>query len=124
MKNYSPLHVVRWVFTIGFFMILPFGWFEADSVEFNKFEFNHFIYLAFIVLTGTFLAYYFTAYGLQHLGAGKTGAYIYTQPVFAFLFAAILLSETLSVQKIIAACLIFTGVYLVTMAKQKKLSVE
>jgi drug/metabolite transporter (DMT)-like permease len=124
MQNYSPLHVVRWVFTIGFFMILPFGWIEADSVAFNQFEIKHFIYLAFIVLTGTFLAYYFTAYGLQHLGAGKTGAYIYTQPVFAFLFAAILLSETLSLQKIIAACFIFTGVYMVTLANQKKISVE
>jgi drug/metabolite transporter (DMT)-like permease len=124
MQTYSPLHVVRWVFTLGFFMILLFGWFEADSVAFEQFKPNHFIYLAFIVLTGTFLAYYFTAYGLQHLGAGKTGAYIYTQPVFAFLFAAILLSETLSIQKIIAACLIFTGVYLVTLAKQKKILVE
>ncbi|MGI8600276.1 MAG: EamA family transporter, partial [Chitinophagaceae bacterium] len=51
---------------------------------------------------------------------GKTGAYIYTQPVFAFLFAAFLLSETLSVQKILAACLIFTGVYIVTLSKPKK----
>jgi drug/metabolite transporter (DMT)-like permease len=124
MENYSPLHVVRWVFTIGFFMILPFGWFEADSVLFEQFNPTQYIYLAFIVLTGTFLAYYFTAYGLQHLGAGKTGAYIYTQPVFAFLFAAILLSETLSLQKIIAACFIFTGVYMVTLANKKKISVE
>ncbi len=120
MQSYSPLHVVRWVFTIGFFMILPFGWLEAETVHFDQFETKQFIYLALIVLTGTFLAYYFTAYGLQHLGAGKTGAYIYTQPVFAFLFAAFLLNETLSVQKILAACLIFTGVYIVTLSKPKK----
>lgn len=124
MENYSPLHVVRWVFTIGFLMILPFGWLEAESVAFEQFRTSHYIYLAFTVLTGTFLAYYFTAYGLQHLGAGKTGAYIYTQPVFAFLFATFLLAESLSLQKIIAACLIFTGVYTVTRAKQKKKSFE
>ncbi|MEJ7912660.1 MAG: EamA family transporter, partial [Chitinophagaceae bacterium] len=56
-------------------------------------------------------------YGLQHLGAGVTGSYIYTQPVFAFIVAALLLGESLSLTKGLAAALIFSGVYLVSIRK-------
>ena len=113
MQHYSPLHVIRWVFTIGFFMILPFGWVQATEVDFSAFAPQHFAAMAAVVITGTFLAYYFNGYGLQHLGAGTTGAYIYTQPVFAVLIATLLLQEHLGWQKLLAACLIFSGVYLV-----------
>lgn len=113
MEHYSPLHVIRWAFTIGFFMILPFGWSQAAAVDFSAFEVQHFVALGWVVVMGTFLAYYFNIYGIQHLGAGTTGAYIYTQPVFAVIIAALVLGEELSWQKGLAACLIFSGVYLV-----------
>ncbi|MCU7550725.1 DMT family transporter [Chitinophagaceae bacterium LB-8] len=113
MRAYSPLHVIRWVFVFGFLMILPFGWHEASEIPWGQFNATHFLSLFAIVFTGTFLAYYFTAYGLQHLGAGVTGTYIYTQPFFAVLISMIVLSEVLTVQKLLAAALIFSGVYLV-----------
>lgn len=113
MEHYSPLHVIRWVFTIGFFMILPFGWQQTVNVDFAAFEVQHFVALAWVVIMGTFLAYYFNIYGIQHLGAGTTGAYIYTQPVFAVIIAAIVLGEEISWQKVLAGSLIFAGVYLV-----------
>lgn len=113
MRAYSPLHVIRWVFVFGFLMILPFGWQEASVVPWSHFNAWHFLSLFAIVFTGTFLAYYFTAYGLQHLGAGVTGTYIYTQPFFAVLISIIVLSEVLTLQKLTAAALIFSGVYLV-----------
>lgn len=117
MNTYSPLHVIRWMFTFGFFMILPFGWTETAEINFGEFSYVHWLALAGICVTGTFLAYYFNGYGIQHLGASVTGAYIYTQPVFAVIIAAFLLNETLTLDKIIAAILIFAGVYLVNMKK-------
>ncbi len=119
MQHYSPLHVIRWVFTIGFFMILPFGWSEAIDTPYNLFDLKHIIALSGVVFTGTFLAYYFNAYGIQHLGAGITGSYIYTQPVFAVIIAALILGEVLSFQKVVAAILIFTGVFLVNYKKKE-----
>lgn len=117
MQHYSPLHVIRWVFTFGFFLILPIGAQEAAAVNSAMFEWPQYVSLGAVVLTGTFLAYYFNAYGIQHLGAGTTGSYIYTQPVFAVLIATFVLHEELSWQKIVAAVLIFSGVYLVTRKK-------
>ncbi|HVE60460.1 MAG TPA: DMT family transporter [Chitinophagaceae bacterium] len=117
MRRYTPMDVVRWIFTIGFFMILPFGWSETTHTNFYSFDLVHLIALAFIIIAGTFLAYYFNAYGLQHLGAGVTGSYIYTQPVFATIIASFFLDETLTWQKLLAACFIFSGVYLVSFKK-------
>ena len=114
MKAYPPLHVIRWVFTFGFIMILPFGWMQFSSIQWSQFEASHFISLSFIVICGTFLAYFFTVYGLQHLGAGVTGAYIYTQPIFAAIVATVVLHEQFTLQKILSGVMIFTGVFLVS----------
>src|SRR5688572_33103116 len=70
MAEYPPLHVVRWVFTFGFLMILPFGWNEFISIPWEKLEWSHLTSLFFIIVPGTFLAYFFNIYGIRHLGAG------------------------------------------------------
>lgn len=114
MKVYPPLHVVRWIFTLGFIMILPFGWMQFSTIQWPQFEWSHFSSLSFIVFCGTFLAYFFTVYGIRHLGAGITGSYIYTQPIFAAIIATLFLQEQFTFQKIMAGILIFTGVFLVS----------
>ena len=114
MIKYSPVHVIRWIFTIGFFLLLPFGWKQFNEIQWQQFEWSHISSLAFIVIAGTFLAYLFNVYGILHLGAGITGSYIYTQPVFAAIIATLFLHENLSIQKIIAGLLIFSGVFLVS----------
>ncbi len=114
MQVYPPLHVIRWVFTFGFFMILPFGWSEFAATSWPDFQWTHFAALGMVVFCGTFLAYTFNIVGLKHLGAGITGSYIYTQPVFAAIIAALFLNEAFTVEKIMAGLLIFSGVYLVS----------
>jgi drug/metabolite transporter (DMT)-like permease len=117
MAEYPPLHVVRWVFTFGFIMILPFGWNELAEIQWEVFRWTHYASLSFIVIAGTFLAYYFNIYGIQHLGAGITGTYIYTQPLFAALIAVVIFHEQLTAAKIISAVMIFGGVFLVSVKK-------
>jgi len=114
MKEYSALHVVRWVFTFGFILILPFGWMQFSTIEWIKFDWSHIASLSFVVICGTFLAYLFNAYGLRWLGAGVTGSYIYTQPVFAAIVAAFVLREQFTLEKVLAAVMIFAGVFLVS----------
>jgi drug/metabolite transporter (DMT)-like permease len=117
MLVYSPLHVIRWVFTFGLLFILPFCWPQFATTDWMQFHFSQWLALIFIVLCGTFLAYSFNIYGIRHLGAGTTGSYIYTQPVFAAIIATFFLQEHFSLQKIAAGMLIFTGVFLVSRKK-------
>ena len=119
MQHYSPLHVTRWVFTIGLFMLLPFGWQQTAAIEWSTFHWPQWTALFYISVCGTFLAYFLTAFGLQKLGASVTGAYIYTQPVFAVLIAVFFLAEEITWQKVVAALLIFTGVYFVNLKRRQ-----
>ena len=117
MQNYPPLHVIRWVFTFGLIMILPFGWKELISIQWPQLNWTHYVSLFTIIFFGTFLAYFFNIYGIQQLGAGITGSYIYTQPIFAALIATLFLKESLTSEKIVAGILIFIGVFLVSVKR-------
>ena len=112
MLKYDAMVIIRWIFTIGFFMVLPFGWTEFTEIRWIDFTAVDFLSMALIVVTGTFLAYLFNIYGIKILGASAAGFYIYTQPFFATAIAMIFLKEELQLYKVIAALLIFTGVYL------------
>ncbi len=112
MLKYNPVQVIRWIFTIGFFMVLPFGWNEFKAINWSEYGTNEYGCLALIVIGGTFLAYLFNIYGINVLVASVAGSYIYLQPVFASIIAMIFLKEELELYKIISAILIFSGVYL------------
>ena len=122
MRQYSTLHVIRWIFTIGFVMLLPFGWQQTAAIEWNTFRWPQWTALLYVSVCGTFLAYYFNAFGIQKLGASVTGAYIYTQPVFAVVIAILFLNEEMTWQKILSAVFIFAGVYLVNLKRKERLT--
>jgi drug/metabolite transporter (DMT)-like permease len=112
MKEYNPVVVIRVIFSIGFFLILPFCWQEFTEVPWPSFNLMDYVSLSLIVIGGTFLAYLLNVYGIKILGASMAGTYIYSQPFFAAAIAILILGESLSVYKIIAAAMIFLGVYL------------
>ena len=112
IKEYNSIMVLRVIFTIGLVMLLPFCWGELIEIQWQTFGAKEFILLASITLLGTFCAYLFNIYGIKVLGASTAGSYIYSQPLFAAIIAIGFLGETIALYKIIAAVLIFAGVFL------------
>lgn len=112
MLDYNPVAVLRNVFTVGFFIILPFCWTEFAQITWSTYSAKEYANLALIAIPGTFCAYLFNIYGIKNLGASTAGNYIYTQPFFAAALAIGFLGEELSAYKILAGVLIFTGVFL------------
>jgi drug/metabolite transporter (DMT)-like permease len=117
MEKYTPLQVVRWVFTFGFIMMLPIGWMQFGEISWQQFTWTNTGVLIFVVLAGTFLAYVFNAYGIRVLGPGVTSAYIYAQLLFAVMIAVLFFNEQLTFQKIGAGIMILGGVFLVSLKK-------
>ena len=117
MEKYNALHVLRWVFIFGTIMILPIALPDFVATDWSLFGTSEWLALAFVVFLVTFLSYLFTVYGLQELGPSVTGAYIYTQPVFATIIAMVFAGEHFTFIKAAAAVLIFSGVYLVNRKK-------
>lgn len=112
MQRYNPIAIIRIIFSLGFFMMLPFCWQEYSDINFSSFTVQAWIAISIITFTGTFLAYLFNIYGIKVLGASMAGTYIYSQPLFAAAIAMIFLNEGFTWMKILAATCIFLGVYL------------
>ncbi len=119
MATYSAIHVIRWVFTIGGIIMLPLSAPDFFSTNWNSFEISQWAAIFFIAIGATFFAYLFNVYGIGKLGASSTGAYIYSQPLFAAIIAMIFAGEHFSWIKGIAAVLIFSGVYLANFKREK-----
>ena len=111
MTKYPPIMILRMIFTIGTFFILPFGWNEFTEIPWSNYATVDWTAMFLIVIGGTFFAYLFNIYGIKKLGASVAGSYIYSQPAFAAVIAMLVLGEKLSVSEIIAGLLIFSGVY-------------
>jgi drug/metabolite transporter (DMT)-like permease len=124
MKTYTGIQVLRWIFTFGALVILPFGMHEFITTHWAAFDVSHWIALGVVAVGATFLAYLLNVYGISIIGASATGAYIYTQPVFAAVIAIIFAGEHFSLIKLIAAVLIFTGVYLANSRKSESAEVK
>ena len=119
MHRYRPVIVIRWVFLFGFFMVIPFAWHQFSAINWRIFQPIDFLCVGFIVICVTFFTYLWNIYGLHHLSPTIAGAYIYVQPVFATLISVTFAGEKLSLVKVVAAVLIFTGVFLVNYNKPK-----
>ena len=120
MSKYSGIQALRWLFTIGALIILPVGIPQLIQTNWAALGIGQWMALLFIGIGATFVAYLFNLYGIHKIGAAATGAYIYTQPVFAAIMAILFFGEYLSIAKLFAATLIFTGVYLANYKKKNQ----
>ena len=113
-SKYHPFTFIKWLFLIGVFMVLPFGFSELNSVQWTTFNPYISFSVIFIIVATTFGTYILNPMALRVLKASTVSTFLYLQPVIAGIFAIIMGSDSLNTTKIIAAALIFIGVYLVT----------
>jgi drug/metabolite transporter (DMT)-like permease len=80
MKTYSGIQVLRWIFTFGSLVILPFGMQEFASTNWSAFDLSHWVALAFVAVGATFLAYLLNVYGISVIGASATALIFIRNP--------------------------------------------
>ena len=117
MRKYDALLVIKWIFAAGVLFVIPFGIGQFSEIEWATFTPAIVVQVIFVVVVTTFLAYLFNIYALKTLTSSTVSIYIYLQPLFATIIALLLAKDTLTFRTIIAAALIFTGVYLVSFKK-------
>lgn len=119
MKKYQPITVIKWVFLFGFIFVFPFGFNQFNDINWQTFETTTWLVFLFVIVATTFLAYLFNIYALKIVNPSVVSIYIYSQPVVATIVALIIGQDQLSLLKIVAALLIFTGVFLVSRKPKK-----
>ncbi len=119
MNKYHPITVIKWVFTFGFLMVLPFGAPGLLKTDWNTFTPVIWGAIAYVLVATTFLAYLFNAVALKSVNPSIVSIYIYLQPLTATIIALLLDKDYLSTEKIVAGLLIFLGVFLVSVPLKK-----
>ncbi len=119
MDKYNAFTFVKWIYTLGLIMVLPFGWNEAMAADWGAMPEIIYWEIAFVIVFSTFLTYLLNLLSMKVLQPTTVAVFIYLQPLFATVFAISTGKDSLSWVKIASAILIFAGVYLVTMKERK-----
>ena len=113
MKKYSPITVIKWVFTFGLIIVTPFGLTEIDSVNWNM-PIDIILKIGFVIIFTTFFCYLFNIYGVKRVSPTIVSSYIYLQPILTSIIAVVYGYENINETMIICGLIIFFGVYLVS----------
>ena len=113
-NKYHPYTFIKWLFLFGTVFVLPFGCSELVAVNWSSFTPYIWFSSLFVVVGATFATYLLNPIALRSLSATTVSTFVYIQPIIAGIFAIMMGSDSLSTVKILAAGLIFLGVYLVS----------
>jgi drug/metabolite transporter (DMT)-like permease len=117
MDKYNAFTFVKWIYTFGFLMVLPFGWSEFQAIAWPTLGIDILWKIGFVVVFSTFLTYLLNLVSMRELKPTTVAVFIYLQPLFATIFAVSLGKDDVNLIKLLSAGLIFAGVYLVTRKK-------
>ena len=113
MKKYHSLTVIKWVFIFSFLFVLPFGFNDVMSIEWETFTPAIWGSVVYVIVAATILAYWLNVVTLKYVSPAIVGVYIYLQPLFATVIAIFAFGESFQLKQLFAALLIFAGVYFV-----------
>ena len=117
MDKYNAFTFVKWIYTFGLLMVIPFGWSEYQDIQWQTIPSMIMWEIVFVVVFTTFFTYLFNLVSMRELNPTIVAVFIYLQPLFATIFAMSLGKDQLTWVKIVSAVLIFVGVFLVTKKK-------
>lgn len=112
LDKYHPFTFMKWLFTLGIFLVLPFGYLEFTEIDFSNLPSEAILSIIFVVVGTTFCTYLFNIFALTQLKASTLSAFVYVQPLIGILYATATGKDSLTTLKILAACLVLVGVYL------------
>lgn len=112
LDKYHPFTFMKWLFTLGIFLVLPFGYQEFTEIDFTNLPMDAILSIVFVVVGTTFCTYLFNIFALTQLKASTLSAFVYVQPLIGILYATATGKDNLTTLKILAACLVLVGVYL------------
>jgi drug/metabolite transporter (DMT)-like permease len=119
-SRYSSITLMKWFFLIAIIINFPITIAEFTAVDWVNLPFSAIWRMGFVVLGTTCLTYLLNIYALKELSASTIGVFVYLQPVIAISFAMFTGADQLTLVKILAIILVFTGVFIVSRRPSRK----
>ncbi len=114
--KYAPMTIAKWMFLFSSAVLLPlsFSALQGQKIYSDETSFQALSLLAYAFLFSTTLAFFFMPFALKRLEAGTVSIFMNFQPLVASIVAIAVGQDIFTWDKIAAAVLVLTGVYLVT----------
>jgi drug/metabolite transporter (DMT)-like permease len=112
VQRYPAVTFLAWIFTFGAAVVLPVGIPSALRIDPASISVRAWVGAAYIVVFTTLIAHYLNSWSLRRAESSTVGVYVFLQPVIATACSVLFLGEVLRAGQIVAASLIFAGVYL------------
>jgi drug/metabolite transporter (DMT)-like permease len=111
--KYHTTTILKWVSFFGFLFILPLSVKPAMEIDFAAITATAWLGIIYIILLNTFVAYLLINFALKSVSATVVSYYSYLQPVIAAAMSVTIGQGGITLPKVLAAMLIFSGVYIV-----------
>lgn len=112
--RYSPITLMKWMFTYAALACLPFTFREVVSIRYSALPLQTWLGIAYVVAPATFVSYICLSFAQQRLKPTAVSMYNYCQPVIASSVAVLWGMDYFGWMKTLSVLLVFTGVFLVT----------
>ena len=119
ISRYSPVTLMKWMFTFASAVMLPLSVGKFISAPWGEVPLDQFAGLGFILFCGTFLCYLLVPVGQKNLRPTLVAMYNYVQPIVATTVAIFWGMDSFNILKVIAVVLVFSGVLLVNRSKSR-----
>lgn len=120
ISRYSPITLMKWMFTYSAICITPFTYSDFVAADWASLDTQLVLAVAFVVVCATYLCYLLVPVGQKHLRPTVASMYCYVQPVVASCIVAVFWgTSSFNLLKVIAIALVFAGVFLVTRSKSR-----
>tara|TARA_Y100001970_G_scaffold49446_1_gene62666 strand:- start:63 stop:956 length:894 start_codon:yes stop_codon:yes gene_type:complete len=120
-EKYDLITLFKWLFLIGLIFNFPLGINQFLDVDWASLPlWEAVLPMVFVVVGTTCMTYFLNGYALSKITSTEVAVFMYLQPIIGILFAIFTKSDTITLIMFIASVLIFTGVYLTSVLKQKK----
>lgn len=117
IAKYSVVTFMKWIFLFSALMSLPLSLREVVSLSWTKIPSVQLWELGYLIVFATFISYFLIPFGQKRIRPTLVSMYSYIQPIIATVISIIIGMDILTWQKLLAAGLVFFGVFVVSSSR-------
>ncbi|MBR5274167.1 MAG: DMT family transporter [Bacteroidales bacterium] len=118
IAKYSVVTFMKWIFLFSALMSLPLSFREVFSFEWTRIPTVQMWELGYLIVFATFMSYFLIPFGQKRIRPTLVSMYSYIQPIIATVISIILAMDILTWQKVLAAFMVFAGVFVVSRSRK------
>ncbi|MDR3093469.1 MAG: DMT family transporter [Bacteroidales bacterium] len=118
-QRYSAITVMKWTFLFSSCFLLPTSFIDLLRLSPAICDTQLSLQVSYSLILGTFVPYLLVPMALKKLRPTTISMYNYVQPLVASLLAVLVLHDSFTWVKCLAAVLVFAGVYVVNKSKSR-----